>query len=1303
MAQPSFDSILNAVMLAESGGRRYDDRGNLLTSPKGAQGEMQVMPRTARDPGFGVEPAKSSSPDELARVGRDYLRTMLDRYGSLDKALVAYNWGPKNADAWIAKGADPAKLPDETKKYVSRVQSTLSAQPRTTAQASATPEAAPAVAPARGAPARGAPAAAPVAATKVSEARPADLGASYQAALALSFLADEDEKESGRREYDERQPSAASQWLARETRKVTPESLAMPFRSPFAEPEPVKAADGGFIAVGYNQGGEAKTGEWKDGPPPELPPERGIKDLQEELAKLGLPGLPQPVKPPTMMDKLRRGAYTALHTWQDMPKTLVARDIELGLFLANKYNLMPPELQQWMNEERERRQFLREQRMRGYEDGGEVEAVASKSTEPPSRPEPFRVPPGQMEARLREFNRLDPATQSLIARDDPRVQFALTPAPASVSAPYTLSTMPGARALYDQTLAGTTTGGYVHPALRMQDRSSLKQIPTQDVVFLRPGRDQSQELQSRAHEAEHLLAKRGLGDATAINDKFDELIKDSKARRSFVERAVSVQPYLEKTYGTKSTYFTPEMLAFQDKRGRGANLLYEQFAELAAIEQATGKDLTKDPELRKTIFKDKKVREVYNSLTGLRQTRLDARDLAPYTPIPEKPEGMMEFIRGKLGFKEGGEAKSEDAPSPEELERASKPAFGIVPSSGKGRKQSRVSEALQSGEAQLAAAKGLTMLPQNIVGAPVDIATLVARPFGYNVEKPVMGSDWLKEKTRAAGLAFQEPEDPTLRAFFQAGDISSNLINPAGATRTAVRGVEKTGQAAKALAEFATRPVERDPFLSGPMGAQRGAIRLPGGHFQLESTFNMSEGAGYVDPISPFIQAVYSPSRDKALDEWFNKRVTTYFRRDLGTERDPFVLAAEQGRKTHHALRTDVDMDSPYKIPLAMQEARRAEGMDPMGIAKTPRGQRLEYASDRGIVPSELQDVPSRMIPPGLRQFVETDPTMRLYSLGEVGDLQLGSMKRELFNMRNQGPEYSKHGLTANIPQEYRIPDSALQGLTLDQASERVALFQDWKNKTNQRLAVKAIRQDPDIARTQLSDGSVWAEPPDLIENPKIRDMVLDVGCAGGWCTKDEATAEAYGATQNRLAILLGPKGSPEAQLTITRNTPDVKDFLRFNPEMQQLFGVTPSQLHSMDVRAAIYRSPQFMDWISVQPPNMSITEIKGAQNKGNIVDQPYVKKVQEYVQNLDKQYDLLDVKNLKGIGLEDLLSHVRNAFPPGFPIREEQIPAIQKEAVRLNGGTRYISVLPKGSGTGPDLSSMNELLVQAYKNVTQR
>lgn len=106
------------IMHKESRGRRYDKDGNLLTSEKGAMGEMQVMPGTSRDPGFGVKPARDSSPDELARVGRDYAQTLLSRYGDPKLAAIAYNMGPGATDKWLAAGADPSKLPKETQGYV---------------------------------------------------------------------------------------------------------------------------------------------------------------------------------------------------------------------------------------------------------------------------------------------------------------------------------------------------------------------------------------------------------------------------------------------------------------------------------------------------------------------------------------------------------------------------------------------------------------------------------------------------------------------------------------------------------------------------------------------------------------------------------------------------------------------------------------------------------------------------------------------------------------------------------------------------------------------------------------------------------------------------------------------------------------------------------------------------------------------------------------------------------------------------------------------------------------------------------
>lgn len=91
-------------------------------SPKGAMGTMQVMPTTARDPGFGVTPARDFSSQELERVGQDYFNAMLNKYGG-DKrlALIAYNMGPTAADKWLTRGANTRDLPRETQAYVPKV------------------------------------------------------------------------------------------------------------------------------------------------------------------------------------------------------------------------------------------------------------------------------------------------------------------------------------------------------------------------------------------------------------------------------------------------------------------------------------------------------------------------------------------------------------------------------------------------------------------------------------------------------------------------------------------------------------------------------------------------------------------------------------------------------------------------------------------------------------------------------------------------------------------------------------------------------------------------------------------------------------------------------------------------------------------------------------------------------------------------------------------------------------------------------------------------------------------------------
>lgn len=123
-APTASQSLVNAVIQVESSGDPN------AVSPKGARGLMQLMPGTAKAPGYGIPPAKDDSNAENLRVGTAYLNAMLQKYnGNLEYALAAYNWGPGNTDKWIADGADPAKLPAETRDYIPKVMAAMGQTP----------------------------------------------------------------------------------------------------------------------------------------------------------------------------------------------------------------------------------------------------------------------------------------------------------------------------------------------------------------------------------------------------------------------------------------------------------------------------------------------------------------------------------------------------------------------------------------------------------------------------------------------------------------------------------------------------------------------------------------------------------------------------------------------------------------------------------------------------------------------------------------------------------------------------------------------------------------------------------------------------------------------------------------------------------------------------------------------------------------------------------------------------------------------------------------------------------------------
>jgi soluble lytic murein transglycosylase-like protein len=134
-----------------------------VVSDKGAVGLMQVLPTTAMKPGFGLPNVFDFAEQMGAQVGKrneaeakrlladpavgagygqQYMNAMLRQYnGNLEYALAAYNAGPGAVNKWLAAGADPSKLPKETREYIPKVLAALNSQAPTAAAPGAAPAA----------------------------------------------------------------------------------------------------------------------------------------------------------------------------------------------------------------------------------------------------------------------------------------------------------------------------------------------------------------------------------------------------------------------------------------------------------------------------------------------------------------------------------------------------------------------------------------------------------------------------------------------------------------------------------------------------------------------------------------------------------------------------------------------------------------------------------------------------------------------------------------------------------------------------------------------------------------------------------------------------------------------------------------------------------------------------------------------------------------------------------------------------------------------------------------------------------
>jgi len=91
-------------------------------------------------------------------------------------------------------------------------------------------------------------------------------------------------------------------------------------------------------------------------------------------------------------------------------------------------------------------------------------------------------------------------------------------------------------------------------------------------------------------------------------------------------------------------------------------------------------------------------------------------------------------------------------------------------------------------------------LPYDILGAPVDLATMAMRPFGYQNQTPVGGSDWLIQLARQYGVADQ----PTGSGIETATRLATSIPSPVAAAR----GMNKIDE----LVNLITKPQKEVPY-----------------------------------------------------------------------------------------------------------------------------------------------------------------------------------------------------------------------------------------------------------------------------------------------------------------------------------------------------------------------------------------------------------------------------------------------------------------------------------------------------------
>ena len=744
-----------------------------------------------------------------------------------------------------------------------------------------------------------------------------------------------------------------------------------------------------------------------------------------------------------------------------------------------------------------------------------------------------------------------------------------------------------------------------------------------DVMNINQGlRNRKQEV-TKLHEQEHLLKNRAvqaLPERERIDNdiRFDQLYGDEsgRTRREIVSRMVRNRDKIEKFFGMPigDSYFNESTLK---RQGRSMGAMFEeQIATLSALEQVTGKSLTKGmPDL----FPDDKAAAIYDAITGLRQTRLDAKDLPPYTP---QYESTMDWVKKKLRFRAEGS-----------------PEYGEVAT------QMTVGTPIPAGEEPGLARQGLELLKQAGKTVYGNLREAVVDPRAFH--------------TRALGnVAKQLETDPQEFIMNWTGGGLGGIIRPKGGGNLLSGEVE--------------RVIE-------PLIPTVGPLRKPASDVLAElkkvhTPENMSKLTGSTKEHVE--RAFRETERTAALEDWIKTKFAKYVKSEMGTEADPIRKLADEmsekvqgeyqaglkriakmkddiakakakGKNTdlsEAALADEIDRVEeafqsasilpiqlgPYThVSAKLGEKRERAGMSPYPVAKSSQGKAYEELADDPFIPMTVEQVKKSIktretMGPSWAQasenvFTKNPWAARLKDEDVLYRLNSNDINEKQIFTHTLDELQNALNPNSGLPPRLLLKPEDMQQLSIDKAFRHVNNINDWRmqqrvaaNLAEAQRSAQTIKEYPETPKKlkwqQLKPMEYTELPPGYRLEPRtIRPNQADaregsdlygpdgefittfVGegdsleraltfiakndlekalkyegstmrhCVGGYCPK------VYSG-ETKIFSLRDKKGEPH--VTIETAPPQIgteghttSEFLKDNPEMVARLGFTPDDL----------------------------------------------------------------------------------------------------------------------------------------------